>query len=74
MANFVSAEDMRRIAQYIRSMMDGSGGAVTKGDGIAFTGTAAELEEALKIPDGEEGHIPENALVLITDEEEVLSE
>lgn len=44
------------------------------GDGIAFTGTRAELEEALKIQEGEEGYIPENALVLITDEEEELSE
>ena len=44
------------------------------GDGIAFTGTAEELEEALKIPEGEEGYLPPNSLVLITDEDEELSE
>lgn len=44
------------------------------GDGIAFTGTAEELEEALKIQEGEEGYIPENALVLITDQDDVLGE
>lgn len=49
----------------------GSGGG---GEGIAFAGTRAELEEALTIPEGEEGYIPENALVLITDEDEELSE
>lgn len=44
------------------------------GDGIAFTGTAEELEEALKIPEGEEGYLPPNSLVLILDEDEELSE
>lgn len=45
-----------------------------KGSGIAFVGTREELEEALKIEEGEEGYIPENALVLITDEQEELSD
>lgn len=44
------------------------------GDGIAFTGTAEELETALAIPEGEEGHLAPNSLVLITDEDEELSE
>lgn len=44
------------------------------GDGIAFTGTAEELEEALKIPEGQDGYLPPNSLVLITDEDEELSE
>lgn len=44
------------------------------GDGIAFTGTRAELEEALAIPEGSDGYIPENALVLITDEDETIGE
>ena len=44
------------------------------GNGVAFTGTAAELEEALRIPEGEDGYIPVNAIVLITDETEELSE
>lgn len=44
------------------------------GDGIAFTGTAEELEAALQIEEGEDGYLPPNSLVLIVDETEELSE
>ena len=45
-----------------------------KGSGIAFVGTREDLKEALKIEEVEEGYIPENALVLIVDESEELSD
>lgn len=60
--------------QIVATVEDTYVGGGGSGDGIAFTGTRAELEEALKIQEGEEGYIPENALVLITDEDEELSE
>ena len=36
--------------------------------GLAFIGTRAEYEVAKMIPEGDEGHIPSKAMVIITDE------
>ena len=44
------------------------------GDGIAFTGTAEELEEALTIPEGEDGYLPPNSLVLILDQDDEIGD
>lgn len=44
------------------------------GDGIAFTGTAEELEEALKIEEGSDGYIPANALVLVLDQDDEIGD
>ena len=36
--------------------------------GLAFIGTRAEYEAAKMIPEGNEGHIPNHSLVILTDE------
>ena len=36
--------------------------------GLAFIGTRAEYEVAKMIPEGNEGHIPNHSLVILTDE------
>ena len=41
---------------------------IGSGAGVAFIGTRAQYEIAKLIPEGEEGHIPSGALVIITDE------
>lgn len=40
--------------------------------GLAFIGTRAEYETAKIIPEGNEGHIPANAMVIITDENDTV--
>ena len=43
---------------------------IGSGAGVAFIGTRAGYETAKLIPEGEEGHIPSGALVIITDEDD----
>ena len=43
---------------------------IGSGVGVAFIGTRAGYETAKLIPEGEEGHIPSGALVIITDEDD----
>ena len=38
------------------------------GNGVAFVGTRVQYETAKLIPEGQDGHIPSNSLVIITDE------
>ena len=40
--------------------------------GLAFIGTRAEYEVAKMIPEGNEGHIPAKAMVIITDEDDTV--
>ena len=40
--------------------------------GLAFIGTRAEYEVAKMIPEGNEGHIPTKAMVIITDEDDTV--
>lgn len=63
-------ERLSALEKAVDDLMNSTG----TGDGIAFTGTRAELETALQIPSGEDGYIPENALVLITDQTETAGE
>lgn len=37
------------------------------GNGSVFVGTSAELQAALLIPEGEEGYLPNNAVIILTD-------
>lgn len=46
---------------------------IGSGAGVAFIGTRAGYETAKLIPEGEEGHIPSGALVIITDEDDYLN-
>lgn len=69
-ADIDNLEEGQIVATVEDEYSSGGGG----GEGIAFAGTRAELEEALKIEEGQEGYIPENALVLIVDESEELSD
>ena len=42
------------------------------GNGVAFIGTRTQYDTAKLIPEGQDGYIPSGALVIITDEDELL--
>ncbi len=44
----------------------------SSGKGVGFVGTRAGYETAKLIPAGDDGHIPNGALVIITDEDDYI--
>lgn len=61
---YVMEKQLAEIQQRIKDTINRS---------ATWAGTAEELKEALKIPQNVDGHIPENALIILTDDNERLS-
>ena len=66
--------------KYIKSIKEVNGKIVAEADwlsatggGVAFIGTRVQYEVAKLIPLGQSGHIPDGALVIITDETDYIN-